>query len=56
MEIPVFKNEDEEREFWATHDSVDFLEGTEEVYLERCKDKTGTDSRMIYRSLDLQQV
>ncbi len=24
--IPHFKNEDEEREFWATHDSADYLD------------------------------
>lgn len=24
--IPVFKNEDEEREFWATHDSTEFFD------------------------------
>ncbi len=24
--IPVFKNEDEEREFWATHDSAEVLD------------------------------
>ncbi len=23
--IPEFKNEDEEREFWATHDSTEFI-------------------------------
>ena len=23
--IPVFKNEDEEREFWATHDSTEYM-------------------------------
>ena len=23
--IPKFKNEDEEREFWATHDSTEFM-------------------------------
>ena len=23
--IPKFKNEDEEREFWATHDSTDYI-------------------------------
>ena len=34
IEMPKFKSEDEERDFWATHDSVDFLEGTEQVYLE----------------------
>jgi predicted DNA binding CopG/RHH family protein len=29
--IPKFKTEDEEREFWATHDSMDFIEQAEEV-------------------------
>jgi predicted DNA binding CopG/RHH family protein len=24
--IPKFRNEDEEREFWATHDSVDYVD------------------------------
>jgi predicted DNA binding CopG/RHH family protein len=24
--IPVFGNEDEEREFWATHDSTEFID------------------------------
>ncbi|PIV00591.1 hypothetical protein COS54_02730 [Candidatus Shapirobacteria bacterium CG03_land_8_20_14_0_80_39_12] len=24
--IPDFKNEDEEREFWATHDSTDYVD------------------------------
>lgn len=24
-QIPIFKNEDEEREFWATHDSTEFI-------------------------------
>lgn len=24
--IPIFKNEDEEREFWATHDSTDYVD------------------------------
>jgi len=24
--IPGFKNEDEEREFWATHDSTEYVE------------------------------
>jgi predicted DNA binding CopG/RHH family protein len=23
--LPVFKNEDEEREFWATHDSTEYM-------------------------------
>ncbi len=34
IEIPRFKGEDEERDFWATHDSVGFLEGAEQVNLE----------------------
>jgi hypothetical protein len=25
-EIPRFANEDEEREFWATHDSTDYID------------------------------
>lgn len=25
-QIPKFKNEDEEREFWATHDSTDYID------------------------------
>ena len=25
-QIPTFKNEDEEREFWAMHDSTEFLD------------------------------
>jgi len=24
-QIPKFKNEDDEREFWATHDSAEFI-------------------------------
>jgi predicted DNA binding CopG/RHH family protein len=25
-EIPIFKNEDEEREFWAAHDSTEYVD------------------------------
>ena len=25
-QVPVFRNEDEERAFWATHDSTEFVE------------------------------
>ena len=25
-QLPTFKNEDEEREFWATHDATEFLD------------------------------
>jgi predicted DNA binding CopG/RHH family protein len=28
--IPKFRNEDEEREFWASHDSADYLSWSEE--------------------------
>jgi hypothetical protein len=28
-EIPTFKNEAEEREFWATHDSTDYINWAE---------------------------
>ncbi len=24
--IPIFKNEDQEREFWTTHDSTDYID------------------------------
>ena len=27
--IPKFKNEDEERDFWATHDSTDYINWSE---------------------------
>ncbi|MBI4824500.1 MAG: hypothetical protein HY805_09785 [Nitrospirae bacterium] len=29
--IPKFKSEKEEADFWATHDSADYLSGTKEV-------------------------
>lgn len=32
--IPKFKNEDEEREFWATHDVTDYLDSFKQVDLE----------------------
>ena len=32
--IPEFKNEEEEAEFWDTHDSTDYLDQTEEVDVE----------------------
>lgn len=27
-QLPVFKNEDEEREFWSTHDTADYFDLT----------------------------
>lgn len=32
--IPKFKNEDEEREFWANHDATDYLDSFEPVDLQ----------------------
>ncbi len=32
--IPKFDTEEQEAEFWDTHDSTDFLEDTEEVVIE----------------------
>lgn len=37
--VPKFKSEQEESEFWDTHDSMDYLDGTEEV------DMTFVDAR-----------
>ena len=33
--IPKFKNEDKEREFWATHDSADYVDWKNEKNLEK---------------------
>ncbi len=40
--IPQFKNEDEEREFWATHDSTDYVDWSkaEEVIFPNLKPST----------------
>ena len=45
--IPRFASEDEERQFWATHDSIDFADGAEEVTLEygETPNRTGSISR-----------
>jgi len=32
--IPKFKNEDEERDFWATHDSTEYFDMANEVYFD----------------------
>ena len=42
--IPRFKNEDEEREFWAKHDFTDFLHQFKEVKLDLSKLKPTTES------------
>ncbi|MEW6228341.1 MAG: CopG family antitoxin [Bacillota bacterium] len=33
-ELPPFKDEDEEAEFWATHDTLDYIDETEPVQIE----------------------
>ena len=45
--IPTFKNEDEEREFWATHDFTDYLDQFEPVELDFSKLKPTTESISI---------
>lgn len=42
--IPKFKNEDEEREFWATHDLTDYVSQFKEVELDLSKLKPTTES------------
>jgi len=45
-EIPDFKNEDEERKFWSTHDSTDYfdMDTLEEVIFPNLKPSTETIS------------
>lgn len=44
--IPRFKNEDEERDFWATHDSTDYIDWSkaEEAIFPNLKPSTETIS------------
>lgn len=44
--LPEFKSEDEEREFWATHDSVDYVDWdkAEEVIFPNLRPTTETIS------------
>ncbi|MFN8179805.1 MAG: BrnA antitoxin family protein [bacterium] len=52
-ELPRFKTEDEEREFWATHDSADYVDWSkaEVVVLPRLKPSTETISLRLPESL-----
>jgi predicted DNA binding CopG/RHH family protein len=45
-DIPTFENEDQEREFWATHDSTEYInwDEAEAVILPRLKPSTRTIS------------
>lgn len=42
--IPKFKNEDEEREFWATHDLTDYLDHFKPVELDLSGLKPSTET------------
>ncbi len=51
--IPKFKNEDEEREFWATHDSTDYINWGkgEKVVLSNLKPSIKTISLRLPESM-----
>ena len=51
--IPKFKNEDEEREFWATHDSTDYVDWSkaEQVIFPNLKPSTESISLRLPRYL-----
>lgn len=42
--IPKFKNEDEERDFWANHDLTDYLDHFEPVELDLSNLKPSTET------------
>lgn len=42
--IPHFKNEDEERDFWATHDLTDYIDNFKRVELDLSNLKPSTES------------
>jgi len=52
-EMPVFKTEDEEREFWAKEDSMDYVDwdSAESVVLPKLKPTTRTISLRISESM-----
>ncbi len=52
-QIPEFKNEDEEREFWAEHDSTDYLnwDQAERAAFPKLKPSTKTISLRIPESM-----
>jgi len=45
--IPQFKNEDQEREFWATHSVVDYLDSFEPVEFDLSELKPSTKTISI---------
>lgn len=52
-QIPEFKNEDEERNFWATHDSTEYLDWdqAERVVFPKLKPSTKTISLRMPESM-----
>ena len=42
--IPHFRNEDEERDFWATHDLTDYMDNFKRVELDLSNLKPSTES------------
>ncbi len=51
--IPKFKNEDKEREFWATHDSTDYIDWNQgkKVVLSKLKPSIKTISLRLPESM-----
>ncbi|MEN8264506.1 MAG: BrnA antitoxin family protein [Nitrospirota bacterium] len=51
--IPKFKNENEEREFWATHDSTDYIDWSKgkKVVLSKLKPSIKTISLRLPESM-----
>ena len=51
--IPKFKNEDEERDFWATHDSTDYVDWSKsrKVVLSKMKPSIKTISLRLPESM-----
>jgi predicted DNA binding CopG/RHH family protein len=52
-QVPAFKNEDEERAFWATHDSTEFVEWAQakRVVFPNLKPSTKTISLRLPESI-----
>ena len=52
-QIPSFETEDEEREFWATHDSTDYLDWdqAEQTVFPKLKPSTKTISLRLSESM-----
>ena len=52
-QIPKFRNEDEERDFWATHDSTEFIDwrAAQRLTLKNLKPSTRTISVRLPESL-----